>query len=96
MFLNNSALLFGPAAKLLGHLFGGKLSWERRLQRLRIKCEWSLNVLNVVSDRSWVGDQMVMLRLHCALIFFQIGCNTFNSGSAAKAKLFILNRVHNT
>jgi hypothetical protein len=39
---------------------------------------------------------MVMLRPYCALIFSQMGCDTFVSGSAAESKLFFLNRVQST
>jgi hypothetical protein len=54
LFLRDSALSFVPTVKFLGLILDSKLSWEPHLRWLRVKCEWPLNVLKVLSGKSWV------------------------------------------
>jgi hypothetical protein len=54
---------------------------------LRVKCERSLNVLKVLSGRSWCGDRTVMLRLYRSLVRFKADYGSFVYGSVTKSKL---------
>jgi hypothetical protein len=66
------------------------------MRYLRAKCEWTLNILKVLSGRSWRGDRPVRLRLYRALIRSKIDCGSSLYGSAKKSRLSIIDPVHNT
>jgi hypothetical protein len=54
---------------------------------LRVKCERSLNVLKVLSGKSWGGDRTVMPRLYRSLVRSKLDYDCFVHGSATKSKL---------
>jgi hypothetical protein len=70
--LRNRVLPFAPILEFLGLILHSKLSREPHMRYLRVKCERPLNILNVLSGRSWGGDRMVLLRLCHALIRYNI------------------------
>jgi hypothetical protein len=61
-----------------------------------VKCERSLNVLKVLSGRSWGGDRTVMLQLYWSLVHSKVDYGRFVYCSSTKSKLSIINPIHNT
>jgi len=57
-----------PSVKLLGFIFGNKLSWEPYLRQVRRKCQKFFNILRVISESSWSGDVTILFLLYLALI----------------------------
>jgi len=58
-------------------------------------CKQALNILQVLSVSSWDKDKMMMLKLHCALIYTKSEYGSFVYISASKSELSILDAVHN-
>lgn len=56
----------------------------------------SLQVLKVLSGRCWGRDWMVLLWLHCAVIFSETDYDSFMYGSTTKSKLSVIDFLHNT
>lgn len=77
--------LFVPAVRFQGLPFDSKLLWEPHLRWLHTKCRQSLNIVKVLSGRSWCGDQMVMLQLYCSLIRSKIDYGSFMHNFTAVA-----------
>jgi hypothetical protein len=96
LHVSNITLPFVMMVKFLGLIVDTKLSWEPHLRYLLVKCEQSLNVLEVLFGRSWGGDQMAILQLYHTLICSMINYDIFVYDSATKSKLSIMDPVHNT
>jgi hypothetical protein len=82
--------------QFVGLILDSKLSWEAHLRRLLVKCEQSMNVLKVLSGRSWGRDQTVILQLYQLLLCSKGDYGSFVYGFATKSKLSIINPIHNT
>lgn len=93
--LSNITLFFVTTFKFLFLIVGSKLSWESHFRYLRMKRKRSLDVLKILSGRSWGGYWTVMLWLYCTLIHSRIGYDSFVYGSAMKSKLSVIDSVLN-
>jgi hypothetical protein len=65
------------------------------MRYLRLKCERSLNSLNVLSGRYWGRDRTVILRIYRAPVRSKIDYGSFVYGSANKSKLTVTDCFQN-
>jgi hypothetical protein len=71
------------------------LTWEPHIQQLRMKCQWSLNILCILTGASWGAGRMTMLRLYHCLICLWLDCGSFIYASASERILSILDHIQN-
>jgi ribonuclease HI len=81
--------------RLLGLLFDSKLSWRPHLEDLKRRSHQALNILRVISRKSWGADRKTMLQLYGALVRSKLdyGCMVYNS--ARPSYIRILDPIQN-
>ncbi|GBO07700.1 hypothetical protein AVEN_137422-1 [Araneus ventricosus] len=88
--IRNVAIPVVNDIRFLGVIFDRKLTFLPHILHLRKKCERSLNILKVLSKRSWGADRTSLLRIYQAVILSRIdyGCMVYGS-----SRLTVLRRL---
>lgn len=80
--------------KFLGLTFDKKLSFQTHIQCLKVKCLKSLNLLKILSHRSWGADKETLLRVYTTTVRSKLDYGCMVYGSARKSVLKRLDPIH--
>lgn len=80
--------------KFLGLTFDSKLSFSFHIIDLKRKCHKVLNVLKVLSHKSWGSDRVCLLRIYRSLVRSRLDYGSIVYGSARASTLKMLDPVH--
>ena len=80
--------------KFLGLIFDRTLSFTPHIKTLKFKCQKSLNVLKVLSHKTWGSDRLCLLRLYRSVVRSRLDYGSFIYGSARPSALKALDPVH--
>ena len=63
--------------------FDQKLTWEHHIKNLILSCQKGLNLLKILSNKSWGADTTVLLKIYRSIIRSKIdyGCIAYNSAT---------------
>ena len=81
--------------KFLGIILDSKLSFLPHIKHLKKKCQKALNLLRVVSNTDWGGDQTVLLRLYRAFVRSKLDYGCIVYGSARSSYVQMLDPIQN-
>ena len=93
VFLKDTRIPIVPETKFLGIIFDRKLSFIPHIKHLKLKCQRALNLLRVVSGKSWGADRETKLTLYRALIRSKLDYGCMVYGSARKSYLQMLEPI---
>ena len=79
--------------KFLGITFDRSLCWKPHIEHLKIKCDKDLNMLRVISGKSWGADFNTIRKFYIAFTLSKINFCSFIFHNAAKSNLKILDRI---
>ena len=82
--------------KFLGVTFDTRLTFLPHIEELKTSCTERLNILRVISHKTWGADRKMLLRLHEALILSKLDYGSQVYGSASPTYLKKLDSIHNT
>ena len=83
-----------PETKFLGLLLDKKLNFRSHIRQLKDKCNQSMNIIKVVSNRNWGADSVVLLKLYRSLIRSKLDYGCFIYGSARRSYIRSLDTIH--
>lgn len=92
--LNNHDLAVQPEHKFLGLIFDRKLTFWSHIKYLKVKCSQSLNLLKVLSHRSWGADRETLHRIYVSVVRSRLDYGCIVYGSARLSVLRKLDPVH--
>ena len=93
--LYGTALQCVQTHKFLGVTIDHKLSWRPHIVQLKKTCYKKLNLLKMLSHKSWGADCRTLLLLYIALIKPKIDYGVEAYGSAKQHLLELLNPIQN-
>ena len=94
LYLNGNLIKVVKEAKFLGIIFDSKLSFIPHIKGLKAKCLKALDLLKVISNSNWGGDQPTLLHLYRSLIRSKLDYGSIVYGSARKSYLKDLDTIH--
>ena len=68
LYLSGVALPVRSEHKFLGVTFDKKLTFGSHIKSLRLKCQKKLNIMRVLSHKSWGADRVCLLRIYRAIV----------------------------
>lgn len=80
--------------KFLGLIFDRTLTFSSHIKNLKVKCIKSLNLLKILSHRSWGADRETLHRVYASIIRSRLDYGCMVYGSARPSTLKCLNSVH--
>lgn len=92
--LNGQDLAVQSEHKFLGVTFDSKLTFLAHIKNLKVKCIKSLNLLKVLSHKSWGADRDTLHRIYAAIVRSKLDYGCVVYGSARKSVLKVLDPVH--
>lgn len=94
--LNGHDIAVQSAHKFLGVIFDRRLTFLDHLRSVKQKCQKALNILKVLSHKSWGSDTETMLCIYKSVVrsILDYGCVVY--GSAKPSSLRLLDPIHNT
>lgn len=92
--INRTPIVVKAEHKFLGIIFDKKLNFNSHLQQLKQKCLKSLNILKVLSHKTWGSDRKVLLRLYNSLVRSRLDYGAIVYNSARPSSLKMLDPVH--
>ncbi|GBN26989.1 hypothetical protein AVEN_38262-1 [Araneus ventricosus] len=94
ILLNSNVIPVVSEEKFLGILLDRKLTFRPHVSNLKKKCNKSLDLLKVLSSKSWGADYDTLLKIYRALVLSKLDYCSIVYGSAAKTVLQSLDSVH--
>ncbi|GBO37413.1 putative RNA-directed DNA polymerase from transposon X-element, partial [Araneus ventricosus] len=94
ILLNGNVIPVVSEEKFLGVLLDRKLTFKPHVSNLKKKCNKSLDLLKVLSSKSWGADYDTLLKIYRALVLSKLDYCSIVYGSAAKTVLQSLDSVH--
>ena len=94
LFLDKTPIKVVPEAKFLGLTFDSKLSFIPHIKNLKAKCLKALDLLKVVSNAKWGGDEETLLHLYRSLIRSKLDYGSIIYGSARPSYIKMLDTIH--
>ena len=79
----------------LGIRFDERLTFGAHYEELRTKCIKRLNIIKIISHRSWRLSRATLLSIYYALVRSTIDCVFFSIGVVAVSNIQILQRIQN-
>lgn len=82
-----------PSYKYLGLIVDTKLTWKEHIFACKVRCEQSINILKMVTNKKWGADPAICLLFYRAYIrsIIDYGCTLY--GSTCTTTLSILDRI---
>ncbi|KAM7289686.1 reverse transcriptase domain-containing protein [Ixodes scapularis] len=90
----NSNVSVQPQHKFLGLTFDSKLNFIAHVNSLKLRAHKSLNILKVLSHRSWGSDRLCLLRIYRSLVRSRLDYGCFVYGSARQSVLKMSDPIH--
>ncbi|MEE8152293.1 MAG: ribonuclease H family protein, partial [candidate division NC10 bacterium] len=81
--------------KFLGLIFDKKLNFIPHIKYVKKKCQKALDLLRVVANTEWGGDQKTLLSIYHALVRSKLDYGSMVYGSARPSYIQMLNPVQN-
>lgn len=91
---NNSFIPVKLEHTFLGLVFNCKLTFGPHIKDLRLKCQQSLNILRVLSHKSWRSNRAFLLRVYHSVIRSRLDNGSIVYGSTRASRLAILDPVN--
>ena len=92
--LNRTPIAVRAEHKFLGVVFDKKLNFISHLKQLKQKCLKALNILKVLSHKTWGSDRVCLLRLYNSLVRSRLDYGAIVYNSARPSSLKMLDPVH--
>ena len=96
LYISNRKIELVDNVKILGLIFDSQLTWKTHVKQLKDQCLNRINILKVLSAKSWGTNQKIITNTYKALIQTKIDYGSVAYGSANKSTLDTLNPVLNT
>lgn len=81
--------------KFLGIIYDSKLTFGAHIKTLKMTCMRTLNILKILSHKSWGADRACLLRIYGSLVRSRLDYGCIVYGSARQSVLTSLDPVHN-
>ncbi len=94
--LNNISIQNTQYLKYLGLIIDRKLSWNRHIEKLKMICHRSLNVIKMVAHSRWGGDRKIIKNLYTALVLSKLDYGSIIYNSAKPNLLKKLDTIQHT
>ena len=94
LFLNKCPIEVVTEAKFPGLIFDSKLSFIPHIKYLKSKCLKALDLLKVISNTKWGGDEETLLQLYRTLIRSKLDYGSIIYGSARPSYIKQLDTIH--
>lgn len=92
--INGTPLPVRPEHRFLGVTFDSKLTFGPHIKALKLKCQQKLNILKVLSHRTWGADRVCLLRIYRAVVRSTLDYGSLVYGSAKPSNLKMLHLIH--
>lgn len=80
--------------RFLGVTFDKKLTFGSHIKSLRLRCQKKLNIMRVLSHKSWGADRVCLLRIYRAVVRSTLDYGCIVYGSAKATTLKMLDPIH--
>jgi hypothetical protein len=86
---------YDEASRFLGVYFDEKLTFRKQVQQISDKCVQRLNVIKIVSHRSWMLSEQALLNTYFCLIRSILDYSFIINQMISTSNLLILQRIQN-
>ena len=93
--LYGSNIKTATRVKFLGVLFDNRLSYAPHIKQLKTDCQRPLDLLRLLSHKTWGADQNTLLHLYSAMVRAKLDYGCVVYGQASPGLLKLLDPVQN-
>uniref|UniRef100_A0A1Y1KRE1 Reverse transcriptase domain-containing protein n=1 Tax=Photinus pyralis TaxID=7054 RepID=A0A1Y1KRE1_PHOPY len=95
LFINQTPIPCVDYVRFLGVTLDSKLTWEKHISDLILKCDRALNLVKCLCSTKWGANVATLIKIYKSLVLSKIDYGCFVYGSARSSRLLQLNKIQN-